>query len=53
MEVNRQQRIKQPVLCSVCGERFDESDREIAELARMRHMRSAHQIPRCHPDYYD
>ena len=43
---------RQPVLCGVCGESFDACDREIAELARMRHIRTVHQIPRCSPDFY-
>ena len=44
---------RQPLQCGVCGELFDACDREISELARMRHIRTVHQIPRCSPDFYD
>ena len=42
-----------PVLCTMCLEVIDGTDREIAELNRVRHMRTAHQIPPCHPDFYE
>ena len=42
---------RKPVRCGVCGLEMDGCDREIAELARMRHMRMQHGIRPCEPDY--
>ena len=41
-----------PLLCGVCGLEFDACDREIAELARMRHYRTVHQIRDCEPEFW-
>ncbi len=43
----------QPLLCGICGAEQDGTDAEIKRLNRARHIRSAHGIRPCEPDYYE